>query len=87
VRLTADGDDWIRVHRCMNRIRYTGINEALFLAQAELLNPHLPQDPRTPRKMVIFTDNQAAIQSCHHPTCASGQYIVRTITRKIDTLR
>jgi hypothetical protein len=36
-----------------------GINEAL--AQAELLNPHHSQDPRAPRKMVIFTDNQAAI--------------------------
>jgi len=62
-----------------------GINEAL--AQAELLNPHHSQDPRTPKKMVIFTDNQAAIQACHHPSRASGQYIVRAITEKVDTLR
>jgi ribonuclease HI len=30
--------------------------------------------------MVIFTDNQAAIR-------VSGQYIVRAITEKVDTLR
>ena len=58
-----------------------GISLALTIAKDDKLKGNKRE------KIIIYTDNQAAIRSCHRPKGKSGAYLLETVQQQIEELQ